>query len=189
MFSKTYCGVADNQPVWLCQAVHLLTVTNSVSGGVGRIVNEITSSHEAPYLYSKGWSSEPFGNWLTTISIFVGRPLYSFLKTVMADITCLNIFYSYHHLCNRLFFYSVRLHVWSGAEEICDRRLALRFRDEGSVEVRISPHLDDNTLRTHGPWFDNWIVTSNVSNKQSRIGERGWSSNFEVRLGLQFSVA
>ena len=79
MFSKTYCGVTDNQPVLLCQVVYLLALTNSVSGEVGRIVSEITSTHEAPDLYSKGWSSEPFGKWLTTISIFVVRPLYSFL--------------------------------------------------------------------------------------------------------------
>jgi hypothetical protein len=67
--------------------------------------------------------------------------------------------------------------------------LLFRFRDESSVEVRISPHLGDSTLRTHVPWFDHWNVTSNVSNKNSRIGERGWSSSFEIPLGLQFSFA
>ena len=76
MFSKTYCGVAYNQPVWYCQVVYLLALTNSVIGWVVRTVNEITSTHESPDFYSKGWSLESFGNWLTTISIFVVRPLY-----------------------------------------------------------------------------------------------------------------
>jgi len=123
MFSKTYCGVADNQLVWLCQVVYPLTLTNIVSGGVGRIVNEITPSHEAPDFYSEGWSSEPFGDWLTIFSIFVVRPLYSFLKYVMADI-CISIFYSYQNLCVSGFFIDIksfRSHYGPGVDSTSNR--------------------------------------------------------------------
>ena len=108
MFSRCFPKrIAELQIIGSYDYVRLFTLTNIVSGGVGRILNEITSSHEAPDFYSEGWSSEPFGNWLTTFSVFVIRPLYSLLKSVMPDI-CINIFFTYQHLCVSGFFIDIK---------------------------------------------------------------------------------